>query len=85
MFKTMFTTSSIHVYILQVVHIFYNTNVAKKVTPSNLTHNSSTVSPQSQFFTSQAVKKSWVGLNLPTKYTPPTTTIFNKIENKKIP
>ncbi len=81
---TMFITRLIHVYITKLIHNFYNTNVAKKVTSTNLAHIFNTPLPQPKNYSYQAVSSLWEGLTLPTFFTSPTTTIFNKVENKII-
>jgi len=75
----MFITSLIPVQISTLIHNFYNTIVAKKVTPFLLPHILSTTYPQSNIFTSTAVIFNWAKPSFHTHSTAPTTTIFNKI------
>ena len=79
----MFTKRSIHVYISQLVHTFYNISVAKIVTPLDLKHIYNTLNPQLTFFSPQAVKIYPEEAHFHTQSTDTTTTIFNKVEKKK--
>lgn len=58
-------------------HTLRTQDVAKKVTTSIENHNLNTAFPHSKYFSFQAVKFSSLDLNLYTKNTAPTTTIFN--------
>ena len=83
LFITLFIKRSIHVYISQLVHTFYNVSVAKIVTPLGLKHIYSTLNPQLNFFSPQAVKIYPEETHFRTQSTDTTTTIFNKVEKKK--
>ena len=81
LFITMSINRSIHVHISQLIHTFYNTSVAKNVTPQAFQHTLDTINPHPHLLSLHAVKSYGDSLTFHTQYTGTTTTIFNKVGN----
>lgn len=82
MCKEMFITSGRHVYISSLVHIFYITSVAKKVTLTSTTHINTTATPQVTHPRVVAVNEHPVRGLFSTLSTDTTTTIFKLVTRR---
>ncbi len=82
MCRIMSKTSGMNVHINRLVHIFYISDVAKKVTLFNPTHILNTPNPQPHHFSPIAVRCYPVSHTFDTLSTSTTTTIFKLVIRK---